>query len=161
MIDGVPCLSDEEVIFRPDWTLLAGILSQDYNLGDNVIEAGTFIRFDDEKICCYCLNHPVIQGYQCAGDNYNKALWTGSTGILLYPSGKLKYFQPYEDLEIQGVLCKKSPARGGVELYENGKLKECTSAADQTIDGVLCEKNYTLHFDENGKLLKAEKLKMF
>lgn len=161
LINGIHCTSDEEVIFRPDWTLLACILSEECTIGKNTIEAGTFIRFDDSAICCYCLNDPVIQGYHCAGDNYKRAFWAGSTGILLYQSGKLKYFQPYEDMEVKGVWCKRSPARGGISLYENGKLKQCISARDQSIDGVQCEKNFTLLFDKNGKLLKAEKERIF
>jgi len=40
-------------------------------------------------------------------------------------------------------------------------LKQCTSAKDQTINGVLCEKKFTLKFDENGKLVFAQKEKFF
>jgi hypothetical protein len=59
------------------------------------------------------------------------------------------------------VLCKRSQVRGGIYLYEDGQLKKCTYAIDQTIDGVFCGKNFTLKFDDTGKMTCAEKEKIF
>ncbi len=160
-INGLTCESSEEVIFTTDWNLLACILSDDDTVAGNIIQKGTFVRFDDAGICLYCLYDPIIQTYQCKGDNYNAALWMGSSGIKLYPNGQLKYFQPVDDIEVQGVFCKPSSTRGGIWFYESGKLKRCTSAKDQTIDGVMHGKKFRLEFDENGNVTYSEKDKIF
>lgn len=160
-IDGIVCKSNEEIIFDNKWNLQACILGETDTVSGNAFEKETFIRFDKEGICCYCLYEPEIQSYKCKGDNYTAKLWMGSTGIKLYPSGKLKYFQPADDIEIQGVICKPSGSRGGVHLNENGNLKECTSAVDQTINGVFCGKRFNISFDETGKITNSRKDKIF
>jgi hypothetical protein len=162
LINGISCHAGEGVFFRPNWNLISCILADDDTIAGNVLPKGTFIRFDhDGMICCFCLVDPHIQGYECSGTDYTHWTWMGGGGVFLYPNGRLQYFQPVEDIEIQGVFCKPSSVRGGIYLYENGRLKKCTSAMDQTIDGVFCGKNFTLKFDENGTLIYAKKEKIF
>lgn len=162
IVSGIPCMAMEEVIFKPDWELLACILGTDDTFLGHQLVKGTFIRFDEnEEITLYCLNNPFLDGYHCKGDNYLKKLWMGSTGIKLYPNGKLKYFQHMEEISIQGILCKPSGARGGISLYENGMLKSCTSAKDQTIQNTFCGKNYNIELNRSGEIISAQKEKIF
>ncbi len=161
LINGLSCNGSEGVYFRTDWNLLVCILAEDDTVAGNVLPKNTLVRFNnDGTIYCYCLNDPQIQGYTCSGTDY-KGFWMGGGGVELYPSGRLKYFQPVDDTEIQGVVCKRSEVRGGILLYEDGTLKSCTSAIDQTIDSMFCKKNSTLKFDENGKITYAAKEKIF
>jgi len=161
-IYGISCNGEEGVFFRTDWSLLGCILAENDTIKENVLPKGTFIRFDNEgRIGCFCLTDTEIQGYLCSGTDYTHWAYSGGGGIYLYRSGRLKYFQPVDDIEIQGVWCKPSSVRGEISLYENGKLKECTSARDQTIDGVFCEENFTLKFDDNGNITYAKKEKIF
>lgn len=161
-INGILCNGGEGVFFKPDWSLLGCILAEDDTIAGNVLPKASFIRFDhDGMICCFCLTDPQIQDYTCSGSDYTHWIWMGGGGIFLYPNGQLKYFQPLDDTEIQGIVCKRSQGRGGVHFYEDGSLKKCISAIDQTIDGIFCEKNATLKFDENGKLTYAVKEKIF
>jgi hypothetical protein len=161
-IKGIVCDSEYPVFFKTDWTFLGCILAQDDTIAGNIFPKETYVRFNnDSTIRCFCLSEPIVQGYQCSSTDYTRRMWMGGGGIVLYPSGKLKYFQPSDEVEIMGVYCKHSSARGGVTLYENGKLKSCTSAIDQTIDGVFCGKRHNLEFDEEGKLTYAEKEKIF
>jgi len=74
-------------------------------------------------------------------------------GYFSYPGGRLHNFYPVEDIEIQGVYCKRSLVRGPVYLYESGRLKSCTIATEQIINGVLYRKNSRLVFDENGRVV--------
>jgi len=162
VIDGVVYDHEYPVFFRKDWIFLGGILAEDDTIAGNIFPTATYVRHDDDgSIHCFCPSDPVVQGYQCSGTDYNRFLWTGGTGIILYPGGNLKYFQPVDEIEIGGVHCRPSASRGGVTLYENGRLKECTSARDQTIDGVFCGKKYNMKFDEHGGLISAEKEKIF
>lgn len=69
----------------------------------------------------------------------------------------MKYFQPVDDVEVQGIISKPSATRGGIWLYESGKLKTCTSAKDQVINGVLHGKNFRLELDENGNITFSKK----
>lgn len=161
IIIGLICDSEEEVIFRTDWQLLACIIGEDSRLKGHQLKKGTFVRFDDDRICLYCLEDPIIQDYHCSGTNYNGKFWTGSTGINLYPDGSLKYFQPIDDVEIQGIYCKKSSVRGGIYLFENGQLKKCTLAKDQKISGNIYKENTSIEFDSEGKLIYAKKEKIF
>lgn len=68
---------------------------------------------------------------------------------------------PVDNIQIQGVWCRSSAFGGTVRLYESGKLKQCTSAREQTIQGVHIEKDYTLKFNEEGKMVFAEKESFF
>ena len=161
-IDGISCDGEEGVFFRTDWSLLGCILAEEDTIKGNVLPKSTFVRFDNEsRIGCFSLTDVEIQDYLCSGTNYTHWAYGGGGGIYLYRSGRLKYFQPTDDIEINGIWCKPSSVRGGVFFYENGNLQKCTSAMDQTIDGVFCEGNFTLKFDENGILTYAKKEKIF
>ncbi|MBN2480422.1 MAG: hypothetical protein JXB19_01680 [Bacteroidales bacterium] len=154
LIDGISCAAYEEVVFETDWNLLACILAEEDTIAGNVLEQGTFVRFDkDGTICCFCLYDPQLQGYLCSGTDYTSWLWSGGMGIFLYPNGRLHNFYPVEDIEIQGVYCKRSLVRGPVYLYESGRLRSCIAAREQTINGVLYRKNSRLVFDENGRFV--------
>ena len=102
-----------------------------------------------------------VQGYQIKRKPYRSPFFVGSTNYQLYRSGKLLYFQPTEDVKIDGVWCRPSPAEGVVHLFENGELKECTLAKDQVIQEKKIEKNFTLKFDKNGKLYYVKKKSFF
>jgi hypothetical protein len=161
VIDGISCSGNKSVFFKNDWSLKGCILAEDDTVKGNLLPEGTFIRFDkDSSMACFCPADPEIQGYRCAGTDYTGA-WMGGGGIFFYPGGALKRFQPVDTVTIRGVVCKRSSVRGGVTLYENGSLRKCTCARDQTIDGIICKENYTLKFDENGKLIYAQKEKFF
>ena len=84
-------------------------------------------------------------------------MWQGGGGIRFYPSGRLEYFQPVEDVEIQGVFCKSTSLNWGVSLYESGMLKKCTSAIDQIIAGAIYEKKFILILDEEGNVIASYK----
>ncbi|HNS17681.1 MAG TPA: hypothetical protein PKH94_00805 [Bacteroidales bacterium] len=162
LINGISCNGSEGIFFKTDWSLLGCILAEEDTIARNILPGKTFVRFDHNgTICCFSLTNPIIQGLTCSGSDYTHWLWSGGGGVFLYPSGQLKYFQPLDDTEIQGTVCKRSQVRGGVHFYEDGSLKKCTSAIDQTIDGIFCEKNATLKFDENGTLTYAVKEKIF
>jgi hypothetical protein len=160
-IDGLLCNGEQEVYFTTQWKLLVCILAEEDTVAGNLMQKSTLIRYNnDGTIWCFCLYNPEIQGVICSGTDYT-GFWMGGGGISLYPSGRLKYFQPVNDIEIQGVTCKPSSVRGGIYLFEDGKLKKCTSAKDQIIDGVFIGKNFTLKFDEDGKIIYSKKEKIF
>ncbi|MEA1899053.1 MAG: hypothetical protein U9N53_15450 [Bacteroidota bacterium] len=160
IIDGYPCHKD--VMFSKNWDLKSFILSESDTIAGNVFKKDTKIFiYKSAGFKMYCLYDPVIQTYRCKGTNYKRFMFMGSTALQLYPGGQLKYFQPVKDIEIQGVLCKRSPTWGGIHLYESGKLKECTSAKDQTIDGVFHGKNFILKFDEDGNITYSKKENFF
>ncbi len=152
----------KRVLLSKKCELISFILSDKDTIAGNIFKKETQVTFQKKGgFHFYCLYNPVIQGYQCKGTNYKKLFFMGSTGLQLYSSGKLKYFQPVDDIEIQGVFCKPSPVRGGIYLYENGKLKECTSAKEQIIQNEMVEKNFTLKFDEDGTLTYSKNEKIF
>jgi len=160
IIDGYPC--HKKITLTKDGKAKFFILAEDFEIAGNEFKKETqVIILITNHFKIHCLYNPVVQDYHIKRTNYKKLFFMGSTNFTLYPSGRLRYFQPVDEIEIQGVLCKPSPVRGGVKLYENGKLKECTSAKDQTINGVFCGKNYTVKFNENGKLFYAKKEKIF
>ncbi len=155
LINGLSC-DGETVIFTTEWNLRACLLSNDDTIAGNILKQGTLVRFGkDGSFSVYCLYDPIIQDYHCSGTNYK--FWMGGGGIFFYPSGNLKLFKPVDDIEVQGVFCK----RACIWFYENGKLKRCTSGKDQTIDGVLYEKKFTLKFDEEGNITESYKDKFF
>ncbi len=157
LINGFPIDSIEGVIFTTDWNLRELILGDDVTIAGNELKKGTLVVFSkDGSYRVFCLYDPIFQGYQCSGTGY-KGLWGGGGGISFYPNGNLRLFTPLDDIEIQGVYCKKAC----IWLYESGKLKRCTSAKDQTINGVLYEKKFTLKFDEEGNITEAYKDKFF
>lgn len=161
-IDGISCNGEEGVFFRTDWSLLGCILAEEDTIKGNVLPKSTFVRFDNERrIGCFCLTDVEVQDYLCSGTDYTHWAYGGGGGIYLYRSGRLKYFRPVDDIDIQCVWCKPSSVRGEISLYENGKLKECTSAKDQTINGLFCGKNYTIKFNEDGNIISSEKEKIF
>jgi hypothetical protein len=162
IINGIACDGHKGVFFTPGWDLIGCILSEPDTIAGNLLQKDSFIRFDKNgTISCFCPDDPVIQGYHCSGTDYTHWLHMGGGGIFLYPSGRLKYFQPVNDTIIQGVHCKPSSVRGGIKLFESGRLKACTSAKDQTIGNLVCRKNYTLEFEESGEIRYAEKEKIF
>ncbi len=161
LINDFPSDSIEGAIFTTDWNLRELILGDDVTIAGNELKKGTLVVFSkDGSYRVFCLYDPIFQGYQCSGTGY-KGSWNGGGGIRFYPNGQLKYFQPADDIEIQGVWCKPSSTKGGIWFYESGKLKRCTSAKDQTIDGVLHEKKFTLKFDEDGNITESYKDKFF
>jgi hypothetical protein len=161
IINGLSCDTIEAVFFDDDWNLIGCVLSAEDTVAGNIFKKSTFIRVNwDRTITCFCPYDPFIQGYNCSGTDYT-GKWMGGGGIKLHPNGRLAYFQPLEEIEIQGVWCKPSSVRGGIFLYENGKLMRCTSARKQIIDGTLCQENFTLKFDETGKLIYSVKDKIF
>lgn len=159
LIEGYPC--HKKVFLSKEGQLKIFILAEDFEVAGNKFKKETRISFRELRIRIHCLYEPEIQGYKIRKTNYKRLLFMGSGNFSLYPSGKLRFFQPVDDIQIEGIWCKPSPVRGGVHLYENGKLKDCTSAKDQTIQGQKVEKNFFLKFDENGKLYYAKKEKIF
>ena len=157
LINGLSC-DGEEVIFTVDWNILVCILSNDDTIAGNVLKKNTLVRFGKNgSFSVFCLYDPIIQGYQCSGTEYTGGLWGGGGGISFYPNGQLSLFKPVDDIEVQGVYCKKAC----IWFYENGKIKRCTSGKDQTINGVLYEKKITLKFDEEGNIIESYKDKFF
>jgi len=155
LINGLSC-DGKEVTFTTEWNLRACILAEDDTIAGNVVKKGTLASFNKNgSFWIYCLYDPIIQGYHCSGANYK--FWMGGGGVLLYPNGNLNLFKPVDDIEVQGVFCK----RRCIWFYENGELERCTSAKDQTIDGVLHKKNFTLKFDEDGNITESYKDKFF
>lgn len=162
LINGIKCAGNEEVFFNSDWELAGCILGEADTIAGIVFPENTFVRFNkDSTICAFCLTDPELQGYHCSGSDYNSGMWMGGGGIFLYPNGRLKYFQPVDTVNIDGVLVRPSSVRGGVYLHENGKLKACTSGKDQVVQEVYCGEKYRMKFDENGKLIYSEKEKIF
>jgi len=155
LINDLSC-DGAEVTFTPEWKLRACILCDDDTIAGNVVKKGTLVSFKENgSFSVFCLYDPIIQGYHCSGTNYK--FWMGGGGIYFYPNGNLYLFKPVDDIEIQGVFCK----RACIWFYKNGKLQRCTSAQDQTIDGVVHKKNYTLKFDEDGIITESYKDKFF
>lgn len=160
IIDGYPC--HKKITMTRDGHAKFFILAEDFEVAGNWFQKDTKVVIrSDSTFLIHCLYEPTVQGYQIKRTPYRSPFFVGSTNFQLYKSGKLSYFQPTDDVKIDEVWCRPSPARGGVHLYENGRLKECTSARDQVIQGRKVEKNFELKFDENGKLIFAEELNFF
>ena len=160
VIEDYPCY--KMVFLSKEGRLKIFILAEDFEVAGNKFKKETRIAIGrNNGFHINCLYESEVQGYQIRRTNYKRLLFMGSTNFQLYPSGKLKFFQPVNEIEIQGVWCKPSAVRGGVSLYENGKLKECTSANEQKIQGQLVSENFTLKFNETGKLIYAKKEKIF
>jgi len=160
VIDGYPC--HKNVTLTKDGRLKFFILAEDFEVAGNLFKKETqvIIRSNDDFLI-YTLYKPVVKGYHIKKTNYKKLFFMGSTNFQLYPKGELKFFQPAEDIEIEGIRCKPSAVRGGIHLYENGRLKECTSAKDQVIQGKQVGKNFNLKFNQEGNLTYAKKEKVF
>lgn len=160
IIEGYPC--HKNLTLTKEGKAENFILAEDFEVAGNLFKKNTQVIIrDDGNFKIHCLYNPVIHGYHVKKTNYKRLLFMGSSNFYIYSSGKLKYFQPVSDIEIQGVWCKPSAVRGGVALYESGKLQECTSAKDQTIQGKLVQKNFTLKFDKSGNLTYFIKEKIF
>ena len=99
------------------------ILGEDSILAGNNFknEIRVVIRNNNDFLI-HCLYESRVQRYQIQRTNFKKLLFMGSTNFLLYPVGELKFFQPVDEIEIEGVWCKPSPARGSVSLFKNGTL---------------------------------------
>lgn len=157
-INGIICDSNVELLFSTKWNLRACVLGDDDTIKGNELKKGSLIILrTNGSFLVYCLYDPMIQGHHCSGTSYTHWMWQGGGGIRFYPSGRLDYFIPVEDVEIQGVFCKSTSLNWGVSLYESGMLKKCTSAIDQTIAGVLYEKKFILTFDEEGNVIESYK----
>ena len=160
VIQGFPCHG--KIILDKDGILKQFRLAEDAEVAGNKFKKNTFIAIRrDKSYHIACPYRPNVQGYEIRRTPYRSPFYIGSTNFQLYPNGRLSYFLPVDDIEIDGVRCRPSATRGGVHLYENGKLKECTSAGEQTIQGKKVYKNYELKFDENGNLTYMEKEKIF
>jgi len=160
IIDGYPCY--KQINMTKDGHVKFFILAEDFEVAGNTFRRDTKVHFRSNRdFLIHCLYEPEIQGYMIKKENYRRPFFMGSTNFQLYPDGKLKYFNPAEELLIQDVWCKPSAVRGGIHLYHDSKLKECTSAREQLVQGVLVGKNFTLKFNKEGKLIVAEKEKVF
>ena len=160
IIDGYPC--HKRIIMTKEGHAKFFILAEDFEVeGKKFLKETQVIIRNNNDYLIHCLYEPEVQGYKIKKENYKRPFFMGSTNFQLYPDGRLKYFNPAEVVLIQDVWCKPSAIRGGVHLYHNGDLQECTSSREQTIQGVEVEENFCLRFDENGKLIFAEKEKIF
>ena len=160
VIQGYPC--HKKIILDKDGNPTQFILAEDAAVAGNDFKKNTFVAIrKDNGYLIHCQYTTEVQGYKIKKTPYRSPFFVGNTNFQLYPSGKLSYFEPIDDIEIDGVHCRPSGVRGGIKLYEDGKLKECTSAGDQTIQGKKVGKNFELRFDENGNLIYATKEKVF
>ncbi len=160
MIEGYPCHG--EVDLSKNGKLQFFILSKTHNVAGNEFKKNTQVIIHKNKgYTIHCIYKPMVQGYHVKKTPYRNPLFMGSSNFSLYPSGKLERFQPVDNVEIQSIWCRPSPARGAVTLYESGKLKKCTSAKEQIIQGQKVEKNFSLKFDEDGTLTYWKKEKIF
>jgi hypothetical protein len=160
IIEDYPC--HKKVTLNKDGKLIFFVLAEDSEVAGNEFKKETHVVIrTDDTFLIHCLYEPTVQGYQIKRTPYRSPFFVGSTNFQLYKSGKLLYFQPTDDVKIDEVWCRPSPARGGVHLFENGKLQACTSAKKQVIQGTKVEKNFELKFDKNGKLIFAEELNFF
>jgi hypothetical protein len=110
------------------------------------LPAGTTVFFNKEGEFDYCwLSRPtVIQGFECKGHGH-------STMTGFYPNGRLKYFWPPENLEVDGVPCKATGFQS-VSLHENGRLRMCRLSRATTIQGRAFTEGEDVALDENGTL---------
>jgi hypothetical protein len=69
-----------------------------------------------------------------------------------YPKGRLKYFWPPENLEVDGVPCKATSFQS-VSLHENGRLRMCRLSRVATIQGRTLREGEIISLDEEGNLL--------
>jgi hypothetical protein len=77
----------------------------------------------------------------CPGGNIKEA-----TGF--YPSGKLRFFFPREDVVIDGIPCKGG-SLNGIWLYPSGKVQKARLSEDKVINGVNYHKGDTVELPEN------------
>lgn len=89
----------------------------------------------------------TIQGIPCNNAN----------DVIFYPDGRLEAAFLSAPAVIQGLPLKKS-GHCPVYLYESGKLKVATLASDARVAGNSYPKNTTLHFSEDGAVIKTEPL---
>lgn len=152
IVNGIPC--KRGVVLINDWELKTFILADDYTIDGVEYPEWTKINHGQKGTLIFLGEDMEYQGYCCNG-NYKK--WY-STGIhtTLYPNGRLKGFYPCQNVVIDNIPCKSSPF-ANVHLHPNGKLKDCTLYAEYEIEGKMYKKNTHVSFDENGKLIRADK----
>lgn len=144
IIQGYPCKSGC-VWFSANWDLQEFRLSEDFLFNDVVLPVGTWIRFGKDCDICFLPHDVEIQGYLCRGGKMQRE----GHMTTFYKNGNLKFFCFREDIEIDGILCK----RGCLSLHENGKVRYCKLAEDTTINGIFYKKNTNLNFDDNGNVI--------
>jgi hypothetical protein len=124
-------------------------LSEDGQVAGVDLPAGTTVFFNEDGEFDYCwLSRPtLIQGFECKGHGH-------STMTGFYPSGRLKYFWPPENLVVDGVPCKTTGFQS-VSLHENGRLRMCRLSEAATIQGRAFQAGEDIALDENGNLVES------
>jgi hypothetical protein len=144
-VEEVPCATGY-AWFHEDGNLGSCALSRDAKIVGVELPAGTTVFFKENGDFDYCwLSRPtVIQGFECKGHGH-------STMTGFYASGKLRYFWPPEDLEVDGVPCKAT-GFASVVLHENGRLRGCRLSRSTTIQGREFSDGDDVALDKDGKL---------
>ncbi|MCK5856652.1 MAG: hypothetical protein KAG64_04135 [Bacteroidales bacterium] len=121
MIQGFPCKSSW-VHYYSNGNISQFELAKEFTIAGISFSKKTIVFLDSNGVLSqvYLPKDQIIQSYQCTGGNMKSA-----TGF--YPSGKLHFFFPHDNVLIDGVLCKGG-AMSGIWLYESGKLKKAYAA---------------------------------
>lgn len=147
VVQGFPC-EKGWIHFRKDWTLLAFQLSEECSYRGTLLPAHTWILLPHSEVrkgyaCSFPFDY-TVQGYTCRGTGGYKGVHTG-----FYDSGRLRSFYPSQNIDIDGVPCKKT-LLFNVELHENGKLGRCRLSMDHIVNGKVYKKGSVIGFDESG-----------
>ena len=138
IINGFPCQS--WVFYSKKGDLVQFELADSFTISGIRFPPSTVIFLDSNGIMyqVYLAQDQIIQSYQCTGGKLKTA-----TGF--YPSGKLRFFFPHQDVNIDGVLCKGG-SMSGIWLYESGNLKSAYCAEDIEIEGKTFKKGALIEF---------------
>ena len=122
IIDGYPCTA--WVHFYKNGQLHQFELSKAFQIAGIQFPQNTivFLNEQGELDQVYLSMNMSIQNYQCSGGNKKTA-----TGF--YPSGKLRFFFPHDNVMIGEILCKGG-IMSGVWLYESGRLQKAYLAKE-------------------------------
>jgi hypothetical protein len=135
--------------FFDNWQLKSFVTTQDLNLSDNYIPAGTWIEFDRSgriRLCAFPRDTSV-RGIVCKGTSGNpKGFHT-----TFYPDGALKYCCPVTDLEIKGIPCK-SGFFEIIGLHPNGNLMECELSRDFVLNDLSLKKGEKIRLNPDRSL---------
>jgi len=147
-IEGFQCAAGF-VHFYETGKLCAFSLAESTMIQGNQIPGGTWVKLNPDSAlqACFFPGDTAIQGYTCKGS----ALGPEGSITGFYPNGRLSFFNPRNDVEVNGVLCRATPF-GGVYLFESGSLKECTLARDELINGRSLSSGQVLVLDEEGQI---------
>lgn len=145
MYQGYPCAA-HWIHFDGRWNVSMLLLSEDYEMGNRMLKKGTWLFPREADWGCVFPENLRIAGYPVKGGG-----GPNGTRTNFYTDGRLKYFFPYEDIEVDGFKLK-SGILNPVSFYPDGSLKMGTLAEDYTLNGQTFPKGKKIHRSQTGEI---------